>query len=64
MSRLPSAETELRNVKRDLKEAREQLGESRAEANSLRRNLVAVRDELNEWKSRFDKLLERTPKLP
>lgn len=60
MSRKPSAETELRNVKRELKRAREACADMRAELDGFRARATRAEQEAAEWRRRFDLLLEKS----
>lgn len=59
MSRKPSPETELRTVRRELKEARSLKDEYQREAMVLRGQLNKSQAETGEWKRRFDMLLAK-----
>lgn len=57
--RKPSAETELRSVKRELRETTAVKEQYRQEAMVLRGQLNKAQAETGEWKRRFDMLLEK-----
>jgi hypothetical protein len=59
MSRKPSPETELRNVKRELKEEIALRNQYQREAMALRGQLNKSQAETGEWKRRFDMLLAK-----
>lgn len=59
MSRKPSPETELRALKRELKDARALRDEYQREAMILRGQLNKSQAETGEWKRRFDTLLAK-----
>jgi hypothetical protein len=59
MSRKPSLETELRNVKRELREIQALKDQHWQEAMVLRGQLNKSQAETGEWKRRFDMLLEK-----
>lgn len=59
MSRKPSIETELRNVKRELRETNALKNEYQREAMGLRGQLNKAHAEAGEWKHRFDQLLSK-----
>ena len=68
MSKAPSTETELRNVKRELKQLRSASGQDRIELGRLKyglqlkdREIARLTSEIEDWKRRFDALLMRTP---
>ena len=63
MSKKPSAETELKTTKRQLKDILNERDRYRIEANQLRQFLFQANEQIEEWKRRFDLLLARTPKL-
>jgi len=61
VSRPPSAETQLRTAKSELKEQRAALS-AQAEATAIwRGRATKAEQEVAEWKARFDLLLKRTP---
>ena len=55
----PSAETELRSVKRHNKELQEALIEARGEAANYRQRATRAETDAAEWKRRFDLLLSK-----
>ena len=57
--RKPSPETELRTVKRDLRETSARLEQYQREAMILRGQLNKSQAETGEWKRRFDLLLQK-----
>jgi len=59
MSRKPSPETELRNVKRLLREAEALRSQYQREAMVLRGELNKAHAETGEWRHRFDTLLAK-----
>ena len=59
MSRKPSPETELRNLKRELREAVSLKNQYQHEAMVLRGQLNKSQAETGEWKRRFDMLLTK-----
>lgn len=59
MPRKPSPETELRNVKRELREAIELKNQYQREAMILRGQLNKSQTETGEWRYRFDTLLSK-----
>lgn len=70
MSKAPSAETQLRNLKSDYRRAgarilqlRNSLTEVEAERDAEIETNIACSKEIAEWKARFDALLQRTPKV-
>lgn len=59
MSRKPSVETELRNVKRELREATALKNQYQREAMTLRGELNKAQTEAGQWKYRFDQILAK-----
>lgn len=59
MPRKPSPETELRTLKRQLREAMELKGQYQSEAMILRGQLNKSQAEVGEWRRRFDTLLSK-----
>jgi septal ring factor EnvC (AmiA/AmiB activator) len=59
MSRKPSPETELRNLRRQLRETQATKDQYQREAMVLRGQLNKSQAETGEWKHRFDQLLSR-----
>ena len=57
--RKPSPETELRNLRRELKEATQLKNDYQREAMILRGQLNKSQAETGEWKRRFDSLLAK-----
>ncbi len=69
MSKLPSLETQLRTVKRELKDEEAITDTQSIDLQKLRNTVQMQSDaignlhkEIEDWKRRFDALLERTPK--
>lgn len=62
MGRSASAETQLRAMKSKCNELQKLVDSVVKQRDTLNRLLEASHNEMEEWKSRFDKLLERTPK--
>jgi hypothetical protein len=60
--RPPSVETELRTVKRELREARAALAACRLSEHAYRARATNAEQELKSWKARFDELLFRRGK--
>lgn len=58
----PSAETELRNLKRDYRDCQGIARKWESLAQEYRTRATKAEQEVAEWKRRFDVLLERTPK--
>lgn len=63
MARLPSAETQLRSARSDLRAANKRAHELQGLAESYRLRATKAEQEAAEWKKRFDALLARTPPL-
>lgn len=61
MGRQPSAETLLRTAKRRIKELEQQLADAQTDATAQRQRSIRLQTERDEWKARFDALLERVP---
>lgn len=61
MSKKPSAETELRHVRRDLRLARQQLADINQKSAEWAARATRAERELKEWKDRFDLLLRSKP---
>lgn len=59
MSRKPSPETELRNLKRELRDTLGRMHEYQREAMVLRGQLNKSQAEAGEWRHRFDMLLAK-----
>lgn len=59
MSRLPSAETELRHCKSELRKARDLIKYLRDDVETLTSDLSLSTIAAREWKERFDILLKR-----
>jgi septal ring factor EnvC (AmiA/AmiB activator) len=64
VSRKPSAETELKTVKRQLRDAEKDRDRYRRESDQVRQFLNQSTAQIEEWKNRFDLLLARTPANP
>ena len=62
--RQPSPQTELRNLRRDLKRTEEDLRAVKQAAEAYRSRATKAEQETAEWKRRFDLLLARTPEEP
>ena len=62
MPKKPSAETELKRVKAELRKKTELVREYHDDAYGQRHRAIKAEQECSEWKRRFDLLLERTPK--
>lgn len=62
--RKPSAETEVRSLRRELAEVKALSAQRGIEANTFRSRATRAEQEVAEWKRRFDALLARTPELP
>lgn len=62
MSKAPSMETQLRNAQREWVYYEKRCEQVSAAHDAWKMRAVKAEQELAEWKSRFDKLLERTPK--
>lgn len=60
MSRKPSAETELRNVKRELNRVLGDCADMRAERDNFRARATKAEQEAADWRRRFDLLLEKS----
>lgn len=56
-------ETEIRNLKRDVKSLRYELKLADENTRAYRARATKAEQEVAEWKARFDALLMRTPKL-
>ena len=59
MSRPPSPETEIKNLKRLLRNAMRDRDEARREATAAKRQAAVLDASLNGWIARFDALLRR-----
>mgnify|MGYP003465901709 CR=1 FL=1 len=64
MSRTPSLETQVRSLRRQLAEEEQRAVGFMRERDIYRVRATKAEQECAEWKARFDKLLERTPKEP
>ena len=64
MSRPPSPATQIKNLRRALHEAQIDARAAKGDATNYRAKLDAMTKDRNEWKARFDKLLERMPGDP
>lgn len=62
--RAPSAETQLRRVRSDLRAAEKSARENMELAAQYRLRATKAEQELAEWKRRFDLLLARAPEPP
>jgi len=62
MVRKRSPETELRQLKAELRAVEKELAEEKAACARAMASLKLRSAETQEWKERFDKLLNRTPK--
>lgn len=63
MTREASDATKLRNALSELREARALIADLRPLCDTLRIKLATITADRDEWKRRFDLLLERTPKV-
>lgn len=63
MARLPSEKTQLANARRTIRELLQQRSDLELERNKYRIRATQAEQEAAEWKQRFDKLLERTPRV-
>lgn len=61
MSRLPSAETQLRHARGDLHRTKQELSSLKEVAESYRIRATKAEQEVSEWKRRFDALLKILP---
>lgn len=64
MSRLPSPETQLRAARLQIKTLMSQVAATEQERNAYRARATRAEQDASDWKARFDKLLDRTPKEP
>ena len=64
MARLPSAETQLRRVRADLKDALSDARRHKVMADNYHTRLIEAEREVFEWKRRFDALLALKPDVP
>lgn len=62
MSKMRSAETELRQTRSEIKQLKKDVATARMECSIYRTRATQSEQQVSEWKARFDKLLERTPK--
>ena len=62
MSKAPSAETQLRTLKRLLSDARKERDEMCHSHNLWRQRAIKSEAEVCEWKARFDELIKFKPK--
>lgn len=62
MAKQPSVETQLRTARADLRRTQAELHRANLAANEYRIRATKAEQEAAEWKSRFDKLLDREPK--
>jgi hypothetical protein len=61
MSRMPSAETQLRAERRENNALRSQLEAARIDCTAYRTRATKAEQEVAEWKRRFDALLKIVP---
>ena len=64
MSRAPSPATEIRNLKRSLAASQAECRSLKQQRDTYQAQLVARVREVEEWKKRFDALLNRLPEDP
>jgi hypothetical protein len=64
MSHKPTAETEVKSLRREVKRLKAELADARASANEYRPRASRAEAEVSEWKKRFDLLLKREPLPP
>jgi hypothetical protein len=64
MSRKPTPETELKTVKRELRQSQEDAAKWLRDANTYRARAMQAEQECADWRKRFDLLLARTPAKP
>lgn len=64
MGKVASPATLLRHAKRDLQTTRGALELCKQQRQQLETRLTAMTKDRDEWKARFDKLLERMPEDP
>jgi FtsZ-binding cell division protein ZapB len=62
MSRAPSAETQLKNLRRLHNELQRELNTARIAADAYRARATKAEQEAADWRKRFDALLAREPK--
>lgn len=62
MSKPPSDKTVIANLRRSLREETARTQSAITEREAYRARATRAEQEVAEWKARFDKLLERTPK--
>jgi hypothetical protein len=62
MSKPPSEKTQIATLKRMLREEQTALRRMQTERDAYRARATVAEQAVVEWKARFDKLLERTPK--
>lgn len=63
MGRIASPETQLRKAERENRALHGKLFDMQAQRDTFRSRVTRAEQEVAEWKSRFDRLLERTPKI-
>lgn len=61
MGRVPSTETQLRNLKRELSREIDRANGFARDRDAYRARATRAEQEVAEWKNRFDALLMRTP---
>lgn len=61
MSRPPSTETQLKNANRQTRALHAELAKMRQEMTMWKQRAEMFQKDRDEWKARFDKLLERLP---
>jgi len=61
MGRLPSEGTRLKNAEREVRRLSKELSTCEGEKRYYRQMMEKAHAEVNEWKHRFDALLERSP---
>lgn len=61
MAKSPSAETQLRTLRSELKRVREERDDARSSTIHYRQRAEKSEQESEEWKRRFDTLLNREP---
>jgi uncharacterized NAD(P)/FAD-binding protein YdhS len=61
MSKAPSAETQLRSVRRVLRQCQEDLIRTKQTAEGYRARSTKAEQEVAEWKQRFDAMLKIVP---
>jgi len=61
MGRMPSEGTRLKNAEREVRRLSTELSTCEGEKRYYRQKMEKAHAEVNEWKRRFDALLERSP---